>query len=479
MFSKSFISKAKAFTLFTAMVSFIIIGIGVVVVQHIANSEQNQTQIISSLYRQQEMDAVKDLVRADVLQTFNVLFRAKVYDYYNNASAINDNPQYSACLDSEKTVDECNAELGIESNTNITYNPIDLKLPWSVFMDQQIKYLFFGKSNNLGDVFAIWVGDRILGQLGDYEGFFRGSQYLFRIYDYALQKSSPIDLKNINLPANLHGEILKQGMSEVFKGSYNSTDPSKNFIKILNCSNTNEQDCKNGSFYTNLYMTNMPYNNYLYLPRIFVYRTLDGSEMDDSILPRNVLSLYIPIRLFGALAFTRQELNSVPVDDYSNITWGYDLSSFNDCSFFNNKSISGDYFTKTDMINVLQKPENPSHQNDFSLNYDKMLANEYANKVINFTYPGGGTGSSIQYKAKTVDLYVSVNDNSKYYSFGNSGISIGFIGSRIINEYPNTTVFNCSCASVSPNQTFVDCSGISTNYTYDVYLQHNANLGQP
>jgi len=85
----TFWDSVKAFTLFTALVSFVIIGIGVIVIQHISNSEQNYTTIINSLARQQEMDSAKDLIRIDSLVVFNLLYRAKVYSYFNTDSTGN------------------------------------------------------------------------------------------------------------------------------------------------------------------------------------------------------------------------------------------------------------------------------------------------------------------------------------------------------------------------------------------------------
>ena len=186
--NKSFWAKAKAFTLFTAMVSFIIIGIGVVVVQHISNSEQNYSQIISSLYRQQEMDAVKDLVRSDVLLTFNVLFRARIFQYYN---ARVDSALYEACVTANPPPSDVDCDsVSIKDG----YQPVDLNenLDWELYKKDQMRELFFGHDSTDSDLrcgFAIWMADKILGQLNDYAGYVKGGQYYFRIYDYYLYKA--------------------------------------------------------------------------------------------------------------------------------------------------------------------------------------------------------------------------------------------------------------------------------------------------
>lgn len=477
MIKSSFWSKAKAFTLFTAMVSFIIIGIGVVVVQHISNSEQNHSQVISALYRQQEMDAVKDLVRADVLQTFNVLYRGIFFQYYNNGNVIN-SQAYQDCL-TNNSGDTGPCDDLLEQTNNNKYQSVgdlDHDIDWSEFKRQQIRELFFGETSTETDLkcsFANWVGDRILGQLNDYEGYFRGYQYLFRIYDYTLQKSAPEqDLRSLGNNFNIHGTILKTGMCTVFQNSYKELNNSKEFVKLLNCDGTNPNDCTNGSFYTNLYMTNMSYSTYLNLPRIFVYRSLDESEMDDAILPRNVLSLYVPLRLFGVLAFTRSTLLNDDLTKFENVWWGDNIDQINSCDYFDDKRIE-------DFTNVVGKPiqiqidefnkifqENyvntiVKSDNEFELKYDNIVSgNDYVNKhiIIHPTTSDLKPPEYIQKKVKDVRYEVSVIDKSPYYSFGNTGIIFGFWGSRTVVKDPKTEVLECTC-EMDPNLGVSKCTG--------------------
>ena len=154
----TFFESIKAFTLFTALVSFIIIGIGVVVMQHVSNSEQNYAQVITALQNQQEMDAAKDLIRIDSLQVFSLLYRAKFYEYFSNDG--NDL---------------------LNSDTLKVYHPVDdigasteFIQDWDTFQKAYSNELFFGKNNDgtPGNKFAVYIANKMLGLLYDYSGNF-------------------------------------------------------------------------------------------------------------------------------------------------------------------------------------------------------------------------------------------------------------------------------------------------------------------
>jgi competence protein ComGF len=76
-FGSSFGKNAKGFTLFTALVGFIVIAIGLLVIQHMNNSEANYNQIIIGMQSQSEMEAIKDFLRLEAFNVFNILLRAK------------------------------------------------------------------------------------------------------------------------------------------------------------------------------------------------------------------------------------------------------------------------------------------------------------------------------------------------------------------------------------------------------------------
>ena len=439
----TFFQSLKAFTLFTAMVSFIVIGIGVIVIQHISNSEQNYSQVISSLSNQQEMDATKDLIRLDSLVVFNVLYRAKFFDYFDN-----------------------NCE-----NCSGIYHSIDPLTDenWEVFKDGFIDETFFGKdttTGTLGSKFAIYVANKMLSLLYDYSGNFK-NQYFFRIYDYSIQKTKLAYISNSFASKDSlfdPGTVLSLTEGNLRQAFVDTIDLNHKFIMILNC--IDQEDCKNGSFYTNLDITKVDFATYLNLPRVFVKRNLDNSAMDDSILSRNMISFFIPMRLFGAIAFARTELtqNTDLVNDLKDVVWGDNISSSNCTDFQGPSSEIESKIDKTEyntaLNDVLSKyVSEEDTTTKFRLNYDNiLLQNSYKSKV--FVLWNKSVNNSImefqQDKLESARFEVSVEDLDSVYSFGHNGFKFGFYGIVQVQE-PSVNVTVCNCEE-EPKGTYV-CSG--------------------
>jgi len=64
--------NSRAFTLFTALVSFVLIALAFVLVQSMIEAERASSQTIDTISEQTEMQNVADLARADALQVFNI-----------------------------------------------------------------------------------------------------------------------------------------------------------------------------------------------------------------------------------------------------------------------------------------------------------------------------------------------------------------------------------------------------------------------
>src|SRR3989344_799498 len=71
----------KGFTLFTALVAFILIVLAMLLVQSMISTERTTSDIISDISEQQEMQAIADLARADALQVFNFGIRYTIEDF--------------------------------------------------------------------------------------------------------------------------------------------------------------------------------------------------------------------------------------------------------------------------------------------------------------------------------------------------------------------------------------------------------------
>jgi len=419
----SIYKSIKAFTLFTALVSFIIIGIGVLVIQHMSNSEQNYSLVINSIYNQQEMDSVKDLIRIDAFQTFNVLYRAKFYDYFTS-----------------------------QSNLNFSAQDLGLHIDWKQFKEDYFKELYFGSGS--GSKFGDFIGSSVLSILHDYSGFFRGDQYFFRIYDYSLQKNNNVDIFSSETVANLTGENIKLAFNESIK--------QDDFVNFLNCKD-NEGDCPNGSFSTILYVNSIPYNHYLYLPRILVKRNLDNSAMDDSILTRNVISLYTPLRLFGAMAYARTELKTIDKDPLEDAKWGdnvaFDCDSITELSQI--PDAKDNKIEKEKVLNDLldEYKQYNSSNNNFDFKYVNLDAlRTYVSDYSLIILPDGSIQKYNDYKLESAKVTVSVKDNDKYFSFGHDNFDMGFYGVIKVNEDPKVNINVCVC-SLEGSETKFKCEG--------------------
>lgn len=73
----------KGFTLFTALVSFVLILLSAMLVQTMIKAERDRTEVISNIQEQAEMQAMADLTRAEALQTFNYIIRKEIETYFN------------------------------------------------------------------------------------------------------------------------------------------------------------------------------------------------------------------------------------------------------------------------------------------------------------------------------------------------------------------------------------------------------------
>ena len=93
---KSGIANQRGFTLFTALISFVLIFLVVLLVQIMISSERTTSEIISDVEEEQEMQAIADLARADALQAFNLTMREAIEELFtldvNPKNGVPDNP---------------------------------------------------------------------------------------------------------------------------------------------------------------------------------------------------------------------------------------------------------------------------------------------------------------------------------------------------------------------------------------------------
>ncbi|HLC36824.1 MAG TPA: hypothetical protein VJK05_04435, partial [archaeon] len=72
----------KAFTLFTALISFLLIILTTLLVTNMIQTTRSTSDVINSIEEQTQLQAIADLARADAIQTFNYNVRNKIEAYF-------------------------------------------------------------------------------------------------------------------------------------------------------------------------------------------------------------------------------------------------------------------------------------------------------------------------------------------------------------------------------------------------------------
>ncbi len=426
------------FTLFTAMVSFIVIGIGVVVIQHMINSEQNYSQIISSLLNQQEMDSTKDIIRLDALQVFNLVYRAKFFEYFD----ANFSPEQS----------------------NDDYIDVGLGKDWPTFQNNFTCEMFFG-GNCDGTKFSVFVANKIIGLLYEYSGYFKGSTYWFRIYDYSWQKTNPLDITSPTTTPSITQTQFTNALSE---GLLGAKDAGK-FMQLILCDKTDQAKCENGSFYTNIDLYSISPELYLNLPRVFLKRAYDDSSVDDAILPNNIISFFIPMRLYGALAFTRNTLQNFDFEQYKDEWFGDDVGNVS-CSFFSGKEYAvleqslkpKDQFTlQTELKDKISNSLSNVTENEFILNVsDVAIEDSFDAKTFTLNVTSNGMPQPaitlIEKRVSLLRVKVNVVDNNPFYSFGHASTMVFKLTGAKEVQGESTEAISCSC-EIDPDSKLLNC----------------------
>lgn len=238
----------KGFTLFTALVAFILIVLAMLLVQAMIRAERGTTDIVGDMEEQAEMEAVADLVRADALQRFNYTIRYSIENWITN-------PDNHYLMTREK-------------------------LSWQGIQDGFVSSNFGeagGKSMQFATVTAHNL-ENILKQAEDVRGF-----------DIRFTNSDSLR--------------LTKSMQKVFEKSVER----ENFFEVIKCDNGVYENCV-GTFYVTLDLTkeNMSDENYEALPQISVESTLTKRVMKVPMLPRGKFRIYVPLRVFRAIAAARE-----------------------------------------------------------------------------------------------------------------------------------------------------------------------------
>ncbi len=243
----------KGFTLFTALVSFVLILLTSMLVQTMIKAERDRTEVISNIEEQAEMQAMADLARAEALQTFNYSIRKSIEDYF-------------------------------DSETDLV-NPIEIYPQYHSFEEIKDDFSdrFLGADEN-SDKFVNEMAHNLVNS-------FPGKKF---IGPYEIS----IELKGAD--ATERQAIIKEGLKELYRHSIENGK----FFEVVDCEEGNPEDCL-GTFYLTLKTKDLEDEVYESLPQIKVKNYRTQRVLQESIFPKGNIKFYIPIRLFKVMAEAR------------------------------------------------------------------------------------------------------------------------------------------------------------------------------
>ncbi|MDD4983669.1 MAG: hypothetical protein PHH82_02385 [Candidatus ainarchaeum sp.] len=274
----------KGFTLFTALVGFIVIGITVLVLQHLDNSESNYNQIFITMQAQTEINTLKDILRLDSYSYVSLLLVERIAAYFNGQTFVLSQKPWG---DQTNTFEK-EYFLGTSTSTPVT--------------------------NFLVNAYAT--------QMENFSGDYK-TKYKFLIYDPTQLQipNSGIDLFGPNFKPNTALGKTSQVLSNSVKNYAAQQTTQLKLLDVVGCDDFGTElyagECENGTFYIPLDLSKLndpqEYENIL---RILIYRYLDKASLDDAILPKNKIKLYVPIRLFGAMSKFMETIDSFNTNAY-------------------------------------------------------------------------------------------------------------------------------------------------------------------
>ena len=237
----------RAFNLFTALISFIMIVVSVLLTQSMIQTERQTNDIIAGIESRSELQAVADMTRADAIQIFNFGLRERIEDWL----ADRDRGRYTIEM-ADRTWKEIQQDYAAAKFGG------DRSIEFADFAANSLIALFYSEAH-----------------YGNYSVSLENAQSLREVLDKAIKKSVQT------------GE----------------------FFEVVECDmdkhNNDPRQCRKGTFYVTLAIAGLPFEDYEKLPRLKIRNKATGDEIKEVILPRANFRIFVPVRLFKALAEAR------------------------------------------------------------------------------------------------------------------------------------------------------------------------------
>lgn len=238
-----FPTNDKGFNLFTALISFLLIMLAVLLIQSMIQTERNAADTIANIESRSRLEATAEMSRADAMQVFNYALRKKIEDWLTDP-------------------DRGGLTLQLQDRT------------WEE-IQQEFAESKFGKAQADGSQFAKFTASSL-------EGIFYSPSH-FGNYTISLEGSSTLE-KSIQI-------AISKSLDD--------------FFTVIDCENGDPKNCDRGTFYVNLHLERLTQEEYESLPKLHVVDRATGEELKEIILPRTTFRIYVPLRFFKAIAETR------------------------------------------------------------------------------------------------------------------------------------------------------------------------------
>jgi len=266
------ISK-KGFTLFTALISLLLVSISLALIFNMINTEETYLQLIQDQSSMSDLMTVADIARADAFNSFIITLRSTWEDYKSRDSA----------------------------QFQMYRKHIDMN--WNEFVDDFAKVTFFER--NFAGYFA--------------RGLLHNLKYTQNPPGYYINIEEKTGLVvntdgNITIQDELDANTFEQIVVDMFKDGGEKVD-------IVDCEQ--DSDSCNGSFFLTLDTTKLSDENYELLPIVTVRKTKTNQVIQRPVLSRQIYKIYIPWRGFQAFRIARRlviendaEKKSNPATEY-------------------------------------------------------------------------------------------------------------------------------------------------------------------
>ncbi|MCX6798865.1 MAG: hypothetical protein NTW59_02085 [Candidatus Diapherotrites archaeon] len=255
--------NSRAFNLFTALVSFLLIMLAVQLVSTMIQTERKASDTIAGIESRSNLAAVTEMARADAMQVFNYSLRKKIEDWLT---------------------DPARGELTLKLE-NASWN--DIK--------NDFARTKFGGTES--EAFANFTANALVG---------------------IFYNDTPFGNYVISLEGR---ETLKPSLQSAVQKSMDD------FFTVIGCDNGDPKNCPKGTFYVNLHLERLSQEEYENLPRLHVIDKATGEELKQGILPRTTFRIYVPLRFFKAIAETRAIAHYPVDDSKTNTAEDYGLFS--------------------------------------------------------------------------------------------------------------------------------------------------------